>query len=229
LKKTTRWPTAGDQSSTTEDSPDDAEAPEAVIMEFLAKQEKVESEEAPEALEEVTPASVEALEALEEVKPASEAEEGEVSSSEHEDEAIVAAIAALAEPKLEEEAETAAVQDAEGGGRVGSRDMRLDEWVENTPRHGRRVSEAEYRDLRMEREAGIDTNTKWRHRGVNPDQNPGAPMTFRGQRWRPGSQRFANSGGTDRAWHKGYYIAKKRGEAAAQEYIRRHGPPPKYR
>ena len=222
------WPTAEDQDSATEDSPDEAEAPAGVMLDYFAEQGQGRPQEELEVEELEVEERDPALETWEEVTPASEAEHGGSTSPEYADDAIVEGFAVLAEPEPEEGAEE--VQDVEGGGRDGSRDKRMDEWVENMPRHGRFVSEAEYHDLRMERDAAIETNTKWRHRGVNPDLNPGAATSFRGQKWRPGSQRFANSGGSDRAWHKGYYLAKKKGgDAAAQEYIKRHGPPQKYR
>ena len=48
----------------------------------------------------------------------------------------------------------------------------------------------------------------WQFRGP---QGPelGGPETWRGQKWRPGSQRWANSGGKDKAKYAPYYYKQQ--------------------
>ena len=51
-----------------------------------------------------------------------------------------------------------------------------------------------------------------------------------GERWRDGRaggrERWGNSGGSNRAYYKGYYRAKGQGRGALDEYIQVNGPPP---
>ena len=59
----------------------------------------------------------------------------------------------------------------------------------------RKVDEMEQADLRAEAHAAKDMSIPWQQRG------PGAPIDnsqqWRGQKWREGSQRWANSGGSN--------------------------------
>jgi hypothetical protein len=41
-----------------------------------------------------------------------------------------------------------------------------------------------------------------------------------------GRERFGDSGGSNRQWYRGYYVAKGKGKAFADAYCERFGPPP---
>jgi hypothetical protein len=41
-----------------------------------------------------------------------------------------------------------------------------------------------------------------------------------------GKERFGDSGGSNREWYRGYYVAKGKGKNAADAFCARFGPPP---
>ena len=57
--------------------------------------------------------------------------------------------------------------------------------------------------LRQEQELAQRSGVRWQDRGP-PGPDLEGPETWRGQRWREGSQRFSNRGGQ----HREYYAAK---------------------
>ena len=80
-----------------------------------------------------------------------------------------------------------------------------------------KIDACELADLRAEGKAAKDLNIPWQQRGP-----PGPPKdiphaTWRGQRWREGSQRWANNGGTNRDWYKHYHSIKKQNNRAAMQ------------
>ena len=74
------------------------------------------------------------------------------------------------------------------------------------------ISAEELQDLRDESAAAHSLGIGWKDRGPPgpPEDDPTA--TWRGQKWREGSQRWANGGGSNREWYKMYYKAKQHGD-----------------
>ena len=77
------------------------------------------------------------------------------------------------------------------------------------------VSEVELADLRGEQAAAESLGLTWKERGPPSEYCE----TWRGQKFRPGSNRWGNSGGRHKEWRTGYYRAKGKGKAALQEFL----------
>ena len=74
--------------------------------------------------------------------------------------------------------------------------------------HKRDVSRKELIELRNEEDVARDMNIKWQKRGPPPDM----AKTWRGQKYRPNTQRWGNSSGKNKKWWAEYYEAKNRGQ-----------------
>lgn len=61
-----------------------------------------------------------------------------------------------------------------------------------------------------ERQAAEAAGLKWQARGP-PGPADGGPEEWRGQQWRPGSQRWSNRGGTHSQWYSHYHFLKRQG------------------
>ena len=92
-------------------------------------------------------------------------------------------------------------------------------------RHRREVSEEELLDLRAEQKAAEEMGLRWQDRGPPPDLVQGD--TWRGQRYRPGTGKWANRGGENKQWYSGFYAAKKAGPEAVAAYLAAHPHPKK--
>ena len=57
---------------------------------------------------------------------------------------------------------------------------------------------AEFGYTMAEASMARQNNIKWRDRGP---RGPDAPMIFKGQKWREGSQRFSSRGGKNKEWY----------------------------
>ena len=74
-------------------------------------------------------------------------------------------------------------------------------------------------DLRNESAAAALMGLHWRSRG--PPGEVG--KEWRGQKWRPGSERWGNNGGVNREWWSQFYKAKRCGKE--KEFLRTHPKP----
>ena len=72
--------------------------------------------------------------------------------------------------------------------------------------------------LAAERAAAEALGVRWQDRGPPGPTEPSSE-TWRGQHWRPGSERWANRGGVNREWWAAYYKAKgkSKGKGKSQE------------
>ena len=68
--------------------------------------------------------------------------------------------------------------------------------------------------LQVEGEIAKILKIPWKLRGLPPSLKGGLPE-WRGQGWRKGSKRYANPGGKNRLWHKGFSRAKRNGQLAS--------------
>ena len=69
-----------------------------------------------------------------------------------------------------------------------------------------------------------DLGLRWQDRGPPPPPPDEERTTlWRGQKYRPGSGRWANSGGTNKQWYSEYAAAKKKGVAAVNKFISENG------
>ena len=75
-------------------------------------------------------------------------------------------------------------------------------------------------DLRAESAAAKELGVPWRERGPPPSSDR---ATWRGQKWREGSQRWANNSGTNKEWYSAFYKAKRGGSGAMQRFLDEHG------
>ena len=100
---------------------------------------------------------------------------------------------------------------------VGSQQRQQQQQQQQQPVRSRKrcVSEDELLDLRGEQAAAESLGLAWKERGPPPDYC----KTWRGQKFRPGSNRWGNSGGRHKEWYTGYYRAKGKGKAALQEFL----------
>ena len=77
---------------------------------------------------------------------------------------------------------------------------------ENFPGHGQKtfrwVSEAEQKSLRAEQAAAEAAGVGWKLRGPTGED---APAFWRGQKYRPGSESYGNSGGKNKDQRAEYY------------------------
>jgi hypothetical protein len=62
-------------------------------------------------------------------------------------------------------------------------------------------------DLRAESAAARELGIRWADRGPT-----GEVPVWRGQQWRPGSERYANRGGANKEWYTQMYRAKAKGK-----------------
>ena len=89
------------------------------------------------------------------------------------------------------------------------------------PNKRMRIAEEELVCLRAERDAAAMHGIKWRQRGPPGPRGPQEPgcaaHTWRGQKWREGSRRWANNGGTNKDWYKHYYGIRKQNDAWAMQ------------
>jgi hypothetical protein len=86
------------------------------------------------------------------------------------------------------------------------------------------ISAEELQDLRDEADAARSCGIGWKERGPPgpPEDDPTA--TWRGQKWRAGTKRWANNGGSNRQWYSLYYAAKRHGDKAKMElFLQEHG------
>ena len=68
----------------------------------------------------------------------------------------------------------------------------------------------EVQDLADEAEMARDNQVPWKLRGPPPPVE-GGPSEWRGQAYRPGSERWANRGGANKEWYSAVYFYKGRG------------------
>jgi hypothetical protein len=85
-----------------------------------------------------------------------------------------------------------------------------------------KYSPDELADLRAESEVARQLGLSWQQRGPPVSTTDG---TWRGQKWRESSQRFANRGGSKRSWYEGYYRAKRDGPAALATWLANNPKP----
>lgn len=90
-------------------------------------------------------------------------------------------------------------------------------------KRSRRVSQEELEELRAEEEAAKEAGVGWQERG--PPGKPGD--TWRGQRFRPESGKFANRGGSSRAWYSAWYAVKKSNDPDKIKAFLENNPHPK--
>ena len=75
----------------------------------------------------------------------------------------------------------------------------------------------------MARELGLS----WQQRGPTPDMLPEGQTTWRGQRYRPNTGKWANRGGSNKEWYSAYYRAKAAGADALERFLEEHPHPKK--
>jgi len=68
------------------------------------------------------------------------------------------------------------------------------------------ISEEDLQELRHEELLARSHHISWQDRGP-PGPNQGGPETWRGQRFREGTGKWANRGGQWREYYRGYYSA----------------------
>jgi hypothetical protein len=90
----------------------------------------------------------------------------------------------------------------------------------------RRVDSDELFELREEESEARMRSIPWQERGPPPGVLPKG-ATWRGQRFRPISGKWANRGGRNASWYRGYYEAKGKGADAAHAYRVEHPFPKK--
>ena len=83
-------------------------------------------------------------------------------------------------------------------------------------------TEEELDDLRAAKELKV----KWQLRGPPPGVLPEG-ATWRGQRYRPESGKWANRGGSLAPWYTAYYAAKKKGPEHEQAFLEKYPHPKK--
>ena len=73
--------------------------------------------------------------------------------------------------------------------------------------------------LKSEERVAREMSLRWQDRGPPPECLPEGQTTWRGQRYRPKSGKWANRGGATKDWHTGYYRAKQQGEDAVRQFL----------
>ena len=91
--------------------------------------------------------------------------------------------------------------------------------VPTTARGRRRVSEEELAELRMEQLCAEGLELRWQDRGPGPPPADSPHDTWRGQKYRQGTGRYANSGGTNRVWYACFINAKTGGTRAMDDWF----------
>ena len=93
-------------------------------------------------------------------------------------------------------------------------------------KHRRMVGEEELHDLRGEQSAAHELGLRWQDRG--PPANSAMPGdTWRGQKLRVNSGKWANRGGAHKSWYSAYYVAKQAGPEAEATYLQANPHPKK--
>jgi hypothetical protein len=72
-------------------------------------------------------------------------------------------------------------------------------------------------ELRAEQGAAWHVGISWKHRGPAAPDDANKHDTWRGQKYRPGSQRWANNGGTRAWWYNTYYPLKRKASESGKE------------
>ncbi len=72
-------------------------------------------------------------------------------------------------------------------------------------------------ELRAEQEIARRIGIDWKHRGPTAPEVEDKHATWRGQKFRTGSQRWANNGGTRSAWYNTYYPLKRKANDSGNE------------
>jgi len=93
--------------------------------------------------------------------------------------------------------------------------------------HRPQVSPGELLDLRAEAQVAREMGIRWQHRGPPPECLPEGQTTWRGQRYRPNTGKWANRGGSAKAWYTAFYRAKQEGEAALSKFLEENPHPKK--
>jgi hypothetical protein len=87
-------------------------------------------------------------------------------------------------------------------------------------------SAAEYIEVLAEAQVALDMGLKWRERGPPPPEDPSE--RWRGQLYRPGSDRWANRGGKAASWYSEYYKNKRvMSKEALAAWVEKNPRPPK--
>ena len=82
-------------------------------------------------------------------------------------------------------------------------------------------------DLRAEEAVARELGLSWQQRGPTPDMLPEGETTWRGQRYRPNTGKWANRGGANKEWYTAYYRAKAAGADALERFLEEHPHPKK--
>ena len=91
-----------------------------------------------------------------------------------------------------------------------------------SPRGRRVVSPEELKELRVEQLVADAWNVKWQERGPAGPPGERTKDLWRGQKWRPGSERWANNGGKNKIWYSGFMRAREEGPAALERFFELH-------
>ena len=78
---------------------------------------------------------------------------------------------------------------------------------QTSQRKGPKPSDAMLAYLAQERQLAAQHQLKWRERGPRNEDGTSDQQSFRGQRWRAGSQRYANRGGKKKVFWAEYHRA----------------------
>jgi hypothetical protein len=76
-------------------------------------------------------------------------------------------------------------------------------------------------ELRAEQAIARRIGIDWKHRGPTAPEVEDKHATWRGQKFRPGSQRWANNGGARSAWYNTYYPLKRKANDSGKEVDRK--------
>jgi hypothetical protein len=87
--------------------------------------------------------------------------------------------------------------------------------------HKRFVDQDELMELRAEQAVARHVGVGWKHRGPAGPEAESKHDTWRGQKYRPGSQRWANNGGTRAWWYNAYYPLKRKAADSGREADKR--------
>jgi hypothetical protein len=72
-------------------------------------------------------------------------------------------------------------------------------------------------ELRAEQAIAGHVGIGWKHRGPAGPDDANKHDTWRGQKYRPGTQRWANNGGTRSWWYNTYYPLKRKASESGKE------------
>jgi hypothetical protein len=86
------------------------------------------------------------------------------------------------------------------------------------------ITAEELQDLHDEADAARSCGIGWKERGPPGPPADDPTATWRSQKWRPGSSRWANNGGTNKQWYSRYYAAKRHGDTAKMQlFLQEYG------